>query len=46
MLEHLGENGAGKASAATAKAVEDGWPGSLNGLVVTRYAHAVPLRQD
>jgi glycerate 2-kinase len=34
--------GAGKASAAMAKAVEDGWPGSLSGLVVTRYAHAVP----
>src|SRR3712207_3084385 len=34
--------GAGKASAAMAKAVEDHWPGSLDGLVVTRYGHAVP----
>ena len=29
--------GAGKASAAMAKAVEDHWPGPLAGLVVTRY---------
>ena len=34
--------GAGKASAAMAKAVEDAWSGSLSGLVVTRYGHAVP----
>jgi len=34
--------GAGKASAAMAKAVETLWPGSLSGLVVTRYGHAVP----
>src|SRR5690349_24338700 len=34
--------GAGKASAAMAKAVEDHWPGPLEGLVVTRYGHAVP----
>jgi glycerate 2-kinase len=35
--------GAGKASAAMAKAVEDHWPpGPLEGLVVTRYDHAVP----
>ena len=30
--------GAGKASAAMAKAVEDHWPGPLEGLVVTRFA--------
>jgi hydroxypyruvate reductase len=34
--------GAGKASAAMAKAVEQAWPGPLRGLVVTRYGHAVP----
>ena len=33
--------GAGKASAAMAKAVEDHWTGPLSGLVVTRYGHAV-----
>ncbi|MFC5068611.1 glycerate kinase type-2 family protein [Flaviflagellibacter deserti] len=33
--------GAGKASAAMAKAVEDNWTGPLEGLVVTRYGHAV-----
>ncbi len=33
--------GAGKASAAMAKAVEDAWPGPLSGLVVTRYGHGV-----
>ena len=33
--------GAGKASAAMAKAVEDNWDGPLEGLVVTRYGHAV-----
>ncbi len=37
--------GAGKASAAMARAVEDGWRGDaarLSGLVVTRYGHGVP----
>jgi glycerate 2-kinase len=34
--------GAGKASAAMAKAVEDNWPGPLEGLVVTRYGHSAP----
>ena len=34
--------GAGKASAAMARAVEDHWPGDLSGLVVTRYGYAVP----
>jgi len=33
--------GAGKASAAMARAVEDHWPGPLSGLVVTRYGYAV-----
>jgi hydroxypyruvate reductase len=33
--------GAGKASAAMARAVEDHWPGPLTGLVVTRYGYAV-----
>jgi glycerate 2-kinase len=37
--------GAGKASTAMAKAVEDHWPGELAGLVVTRYGHAVPCRR-
>jgi glycerate 2-kinase len=37
--------GAGKASAAMAKAVEDHWPGPLSGLVVTRYGYAVPCRR-
>lgn len=37
--------GAGKASAAMAKAVEDVWQGPLEGLVVTRYGHAVPCKQ-
>ena len=36
--------GAGKASAAMAKAVEDHWPGPLEGLVVTRYGHGVPCQ--
>ncbi|QQP91495.1 glycerate kinase [Skermanella sp. TT6] len=36
--------GAGKASAAMAKAVEDHWPGPVEGLVITRYGHAVPCR--
>jgi hydroxypyruvate reductase len=34
--------GAGKASAAMAKAVEERWPGPLEGLVVTRYGHGAP----
>ena len=33
--------GAGKASAAMARALEACWPGPLEGLVVTRYGHAV-----
>ncbi len=37
--------GAGKASAAMARAVEDSWQGPLSGLVVTRYGHAVPCQQ-
>jgi hydroxypyruvate reductase len=39
--------GAGKASAAMAKAVEEHWPGrksQLSGLVITRYGHAVPCK--
>ena len=36
--------GAGKASAAMAKAVEDNWSGDLSGLVVTRYGYEVPCR--
>lgn len=36
--------GAGKASAAMARAVEDHWPTALSGLVVTRYGCAVPCR--
>jgi glycerate 2-kinase len=36
--------GAGKASAAMAKAVEDHWHGPLSGLVITRYGHGVPCR--
>jgi hydroxypyruvate reductase len=34
--------GAGKASAAMAKAFEDHWRGGVTGLVVTRYGYAVP----
>ena len=34
--------GAGKASAAMARAVENNWPGELSGLVVTRYGYGVP----
>lgn len=37
--------GAGKASAAMARAVEDHWPGELSGVVVTRYGYAVPCRR-
>jgi hydroxypyruvate reductase len=36
--------GAGKASAAMAKAVEDSWSGNLEGLVAARYGHAVDCR--
>ncbi len=36
--------GAGKASAAMARAVEDHWQGDLSGLVVTRYGCAVPCK--
>lgn len=36
--------GAGKASAAMARAVEDCWPSPLEGLVVTRYGYAVPCK--
>lgn len=34
--------GAGKASAAMAQVLEAHWPGPLEGVVVTRYGHAVP----
>jgi glycerate 2-kinase len=34
--------GAGKAAGAMAKAVEDHWPGPLEGVVVTRYGHGLP----
>ncbi len=37
--------GAGKASAAMARALEDHWPGPLDGLVVTRYGYAVPCER-
>jgi glycerate 2-kinase len=37
--------GAGKASAAMAAAVEAHWQRPVEGLVVTRYGHAVPTRQ-
>ena len=37
--------GAGKASAAMARAVEDHWPGEVSGLVVTRYGCAVPCER-
>src|SRR5213593_30414 len=37
--------GAGKASAAMARAVEDHWQGPLSGLVVTRYGYAVPCKR-
>lgn len=33
--------GAGKASAAMARALEEHWRGALRGIVVTRYGHAV-----
>ena len=37
--------GAGKASAAMAKALEENWDGPLDGLVVTRDGHAVPCER-
>jgi len=37
--------GAGKASAAMAQAVEQHWPGPIEGLVVTRYGYAVPCER-
>ena len=37
--------GAGKASAAMARAVEDHWAGPVSGLVVTRYGYAVPCER-
>jgi glycerate 2-kinase len=37
--------GAGKASAAMARAVEQHWPAALSGLVVTRYGYAVPCER-
>jgi hydroxypyruvate reductase len=37
--------GAGKASAAMARAVEEHWPGPLSGLVITRYGYAVPCKR-
>jgi glycerate 2-kinase len=37
--------GAGKASAAMARAVEDHWPGPLEGFVITRYGYAVPCER-
>jgi len=37
--------GAGKASAAMARAVEKNWAGELSGLVVTRYGYAVPCER-
>jgi len=37
--------GAGKASAAMARAFEEAWPGPLSGVVVTRYGYAVPCQR-
>ncbi len=37
--------GAGKASAAMAKAVEENWQGELSGLIVTRYGFNVPCER-
>jgi glycerate-2-kinase len=37
--------GAGKASAAMARALERHWPGPFEGVVVTRYGHAVPCER-
>src|SRR5258708_15491195 len=37
--------GAGKASAAMARAVEQHFPGAVSGLIVTRYGHRVPTER-
>ncbi len=37
--------GAGKASAAMARAVEDAWDGPLTGFVITRYGYSVPCER-
>ena len=37
--------GAGKASAAMARAFEQHWPGELSGIVVTRYGHGAPCKR-
>lgn len=37
--------GAGKASAVMARALEEAWDGPLEGLVITRYGHAVPCER-
>jgi hydroxypyruvate reductase len=37
--------GAGKASAAMAQALEQHWPGELEGLVVTRYGYSLPCER-
>ena len=37
--------GAGKASAAMAKAFDDAWMSPVSGIVVTRYGYAVPCRR-
>ena len=37
--------GAGKASAAMARAVEEHWSGDISGLIVTRYGSGVPCRK-
>lgn len=37
--------GAGKASGAMARAVEDNYKGALEGLVITRYGYAVPCER-
>ena len=37
--------GAGKASAAMARAFEEHWSGPITGLVVTRYGYAVPCKR-
>ena len=37
--------GAGKASAAMARATEEAWKGPLEGLVLTRYDHSIPCKR-
>ena len=37
--------GAGKASAAMARALEDHWAGPLEGIVITRYGYDVPCQR-